>query len=222
MARRLHLFLLTILAGAGAGLAPGAEAQSQAEPAGAVSEAPQVVEPQVVRHDAKPAKVATQNFEVGMFIGSLSIENFGTSGVVGSRFAYHFTEDWFAEATYGGSKADKTSYVRVSGVTHWLSENQRDYRYYDVAVGWNALPGELFFGERAMPCAVYFTLGAGNTDFVDTNHFTVALGAGLRLLVNDWLALHLDARDHMYNSDISGNNTLNQNLDFTLGYTVFF
>ena len=57
-----------------------------------------------------------------------------------------------------------------------------------------------------MPSAVYFTLGAGSTRFAGDDHFTVALGAGLRVLANDWIALHLDVRDHMFESDLLGEN----------------
>ncbi len=59
-------------------------------------------------------------------------------------------------------------------------------------------------------------------DFAGDDHFTVALGAGFRLLVNDWLALHLDARDQMFDSDLLGKNKLTQNLAVQLGLTAFF
>jgi outer membrane beta-barrel protein len=77
-------------------------------------------------------------------------------------------------------------------------------------------------GKRAMPSAVYFTLGAGSTRFAGDDHFTVALGAGLRVLANDWVAVHLDARDLAFESDLLGENKLTHNLQFTFGLTAFF
>jgi outer membrane beta-barrel protein len=79
-----------------------------------------------------------------------------------------------------------------------------------------------FGGRRAMPSAVYFTLGAGSTRFAGDDNFTIALGAGLRLLVTDWVALHIGARDLMFDSDLLGDDKLTQNLQFTIGATAFF
>lgn len=220
MDRWLHVLLLSAVASAGVLASPGARA---VDPLGAPGETPQVVEPRVERRDVKPAVIDTENFEAGAFVGTISIEDFGSSVVYGGRIAYHFTEDVYAEATVGTAKAGKTSYEDLSGSAQLLTDSERQFTYYDLAVGWNALPGEVFLGgKRAMPSAVYLSLGAGSTRFAGDDHFTVALGAGLRLLVTDWLAAHLDVRDHAFESDLLGDNKLTQNLNFTLGVTAFF
>ena len=73
-----------------------------------------------------------------------------------------------------------------------------------------------------MPSAVYVTLGAGSTNFAGDDHFTVALGAGLRVLANDWIAVHFDVRNHMFDSDLLGESKLTQNMQVSLGVTAFF
>ena len=221
MDRGLQLLLLTALA---AVAWPGsAVAQARDEGAALPAQQPQVVEPAVKRRDVERAQIDTENFEAGVFVGTISIEDFGSSFVYGGRLAYHFTEDVFAEASIGTSEAGKTSYEDLSGAAELLTDSEREYTYYDLAIGWNALPGEVFFGgDRAMPSSVYFTLGAGSTRFAGDDHFTVALGAGLRLLVTDWVALHLDVRDHMFDSDLLGDKKLTQNLQVGLGVTAFF
>ena len=222
MDRGLHLLLLTALATV-ASLPNTAAAQSAGEPAALPTQQPQVVEPAVKRRDVEPAAIDTENFEAGAFIGTVSIEDFGSSLLYGARIAYHFTEDLFAEATVGSSEAGKTSYEELSGSAELLTDSERRFTYYDLALGWNALPGEVFFGgKRAMPSAVYFTLGAGSTTFAGDDHFTVALGAGLRVLANDWIAVHLGVRDHMFDSDLLGKDKLTQNLQVSVGVTAFF
>jgi outer membrane beta-barrel protein len=198
--------------------------RSQAQEAvGAATATPQVVEPRVKRRDVKPAGIDNENFEAGAFLGVVSIEDFGSSFSYGARLAYHFTEDFFAEATIGSAEAGRTSYEELSGSAELLTDSERRFTHYDLAIGWNALPGEVFLGgSRAMPAAVYFTLGAGSTRFAGDDHFTVALGAGLRLLANDWLAVHLDARNLAFESDLLGDSKLTHNLQFTLGLTAFF
>ena len=226
MDRGLHVFLLTALA-AVAALPGSAAAQAAGQPAAESSalpaQQPQVVEPAVKRRDVEPPGIDTENFEGGLFVGTISIEDFGSSLLYGGRLAYHFSEDLFAEATIGSSKAGRTSYEDLSGAAELLTDSERQFTYYDLSLGWNALPGEVFFGgKRAMPSAVYFTLGAGSTNFAGDDHFTVALGAGLRVLANDWIAVHLDVRDHMFESDLLGENKVTQNLQVDFGVTAFF
>jgi len=221
MDRRLHAFLLNAAILVGAPAAPlAAHAQ---DAVGAPAETPQVVEPRVARREVKAPAIDAENFEAGLFIGTISIEDFGSSLLYGGRFAYHFTEDVFAEATIGSAKAGTTSYEDLSGSAQLLTDGERQYTYYDLAVGWNALPGEVFFGGRgAMPSAVYLTLGVGSTNFGGDDHFTVTPGAGFRLLVTDWLAAHLDARDQFFNSDLLGKDKLTQNLQISFSLTAFF
>lgn len=220
MDRELRVLLLSGLL---AGLLPRPASAQAPDGVGAAPETPQVVEPRVKRREVKPPGLDTENFEAGLFVGTISIEDFGSSVSYGARIAYHFTEDVFAEATIGTAKAGKTSYEDLSGSAQLLTSSERQFTHYDISVGWNALPGEVFFGgDRAMPSAVYFTLGAGSTNFAGDDHFTVALGAGLRLLATDWLAVHLDARNLAFESDLLGRNKLTQHLQFTFGLTAFF
>lgn len=218
MDRELRLLLLSGVALAAVTM----PAQAQ-QATGAEAATPQVVEPRVKRRDVNPPGLDTENWEAGLFVGTISIEDFGASVSYGGRIAYHFTEDVFAEATIGTAKAGKTSYEDLSGSAELLTDSERQFTHYDLSVGWNALPGEVFLGgKRAMPSAVYFTLGAGSTRFAGDDHFTVALGAGLRVLANDWIAVHLDARNLAFETDLLGEDKLTHNLQFTFGLTAFF
>jgi outer membrane beta-barrel protein len=219
MDRGFHVFLLSAAAVC-ALAAPGAGAQV---PTGDGATAPQVVEPQIDRREVQRPAIDTENFEAGAYVGTIGIEDFGSSVVYGARIAYHFTEDVFAEATVGTSKAGRTSYEDLSGSLELLTDSERQFTYYDLSAGWNVLPGEVFLGgRRAKPSAVYLTLGAGSTRFAGDDHFTLSVGAGFRLLVTDSIAAHLGVRDQMFESDLLGENKLTQNLQFTLGMTAFF
>jgi len=182
-----------------------------------------VVEPKVERREIKRPGIDTENFEAGVFAGTISIEDFGSSFVWGARLAYHFTEDLFAEARIGTAEAGRTSYEDLSGSVDLLDDDDRQLTYYDLSAGWNLLPGEAFLGgRRAMPQALYLTLGAGSTRFAGDDHFSVAVGAGYRLLVNDWIAVHATARDLVFETDLLGSTKTTHNLEFSLGLTAFF
>jgi outer membrane beta-barrel protein len=182
-----------------------------------------VVQPEIARREIVEPEIDVEDFEVGAYAGFLSVEDFGTSPVYGFRLAYHVTEDIFLEAALGSSTADKTSYELLSGNVRLLTDSERDFTYYNLSVGYNVLPGEAFFGRSyAYNSQFYLIGGVGNTRFADNDAFTVNVGAGYRLLINDWLTLHLDARDHMFESDLLGEAKRTHNIELSGGLTIFF
>jgi outer membrane beta-barrel protein len=182
-----------------------------------------IIDPGIARREIKTPHIGSADFEVGAYAGVLSVEDFGSSPVYGLRGAYHITEDFFTEATYGRSTVGDTSYETLSGAARVLTDNERVFSYYDISLGYNLLPGEAFIGSKhAFNSALYVIAGAGSTEFANNSHFTVSFGTGYRLLVTDWLALHADARDHVFTSDLLGTSKTTHNLEFTGGMTVFF
>jgi outer membrane beta-barrel protein len=182
-----------------------------------------VIEPELERRTITEADIDSEDFEAGAYAGVLSIEDFGTNFVYGVRAAYHITEDFFAEAAYGRSEADETSYETLSGGAKLLTDSQRRFDYYNISLGYNLFPGEAFIGGRhAFNTALYVISGVGNTEFADDSHFTVNVGAGYRFLLTDWMALHVDVRDYIFKSDLLGNDKTTNNLEFTGGLTFFF
>ena len=127
------------------------------------------------------------------------------------------------EGTYGQTDTDETSYEVLSGGAQLLSGDDRSLTYYDISVGYNLLPGEVFLGSsRAMNSALYVLMGAGNTDFAGDDFFTIVFGAGYRVLATDSLAVHFNVRDHMFDSDLLGEEKTTHNIEFNLGLTAFF
>ncbi len=182
-----------------------------------------VVQPEIARREIVEPDIDEEDFEVGGYVGFLSIEDFGTSPVYGVRLAYHVTDDIFLEAAAGTSSADKTSYELLSGNVQLLTDSERDFTYYNLSAGYNLFPGEAFFFDRyALNSQFYLIAGVGSTRFAGNDEFTVNVGAGYRLLLNDWLSLHLDARDHMFESDLFGEAKTTHNIEVHGGLTVFF
>ncbi len=185
--------------------------------------APSVVEPQVTRRNVKTPKIKSSNFEIGPYVGTYSAEDFGVNPVLGVRLAYHISENFFAQTLVGRTTVGLTSYERLSGGAQLLTDAQRKLTYYSLDFGYNLLPGEVFVGSRrAFNSALYVTGGVGATHFAGDNRFTVAIGAGYRLLLNDWLAAHFDVRDSIFDEDLLGTAKTTHNLETGLGVTVFF
>ena len=183
----------------------------------------QVIDPQVERREIKEPAIDREDFEIGAYVGIMSIEDFGSNVAYGVRLAYHITEGFFMEATVGQSDGGLTSFEVLSGGARLITDSERLMTYYNLNVGYNILPGEVFFGEgRAYNTNLYLTAGLGSTTFAGDDRFTVNVGAGYRFLLNDSVALHLDFRDHLFDIDLLGEEKTAHNLEAHLGVTVFF
>jgi outer membrane beta-barrel protein len=184
---------------------------------------PSIVEPQVTRREVKTPKIKAKDFEVGAYFGALSIQDFGTNPVYGVSGAYHVSEDIFLQAYVARSKAGTTSLEDVFPDITVVSNSGRYFTYYDLDVGYNVLPGEIFLGRgRAFNSALYVTVGMGDVKFADKDQFALNFGVGERLLITDWLALHLDVRDHIFETDLTGRTKNVDNIEATIGLTVFY
>ena len=229
--RILFLTLLAVTVLPGCSLLGGRK-NDQPEPVAPVSSAVPVtgepdqnpvIDPKVERREIRRSRIDTEDFELGAYVGVLSIEDFESNVVYGARLAYHLTEDFFLEGTVGQSRAGRTSYENLSGSADLLTDDDRDYTYYALSMGWNALPGEIFIGQnRAYNSAFYLVAGIGSTTFAGDDRFTVNGGFGYRVLPSDWIAVHFDVRDHIYDIDLLGEKKIVNNLEAHLGLSIFF
>lgn len=189
---------------------------------GAVAQQGPIIEPNLERRDIREADIDSENVEIGVFAGQVSIEDFSSSSIVGVSLGYHITENIFAEATYAQADAGETSFEILSGGAPFLTEEEREYRYYDLSVGYN-FNGELFVTQNTVFNTDFFaTVGGGSTDFGGESQFTLSLGAGYRVLITDYFALRLDVRDRIFNSEIIGEEKDTHNIQYTIGATYFF
>ena len=184
--------------------------------------APPVVEPQVARRDLKLPNYPSRDIEIGLFAGTYSTQNFGTSSVSGVRLGYHITEDFFVTGQYGSTKVSDESFRQILPGGVFINRTEA-LKYYTLAMGYNLLPGEVFFGRgNAKLSQGYILAGAGTTDFAGQKKQTIDLGFGLRLLWNQRLALQAEVRDHMFSLDLLGRRDTAQNVEVTFGLTVIF
>ncbi len=182
-----------------------------------------IITPDMQRREIKEAKLDSEDFEFGVYYGLMNVEDFGSNDVVGLRLAYHVTEDYFLEAAYGQTTLQKTTYEDLSGAIELLTPSQRDMNYYNLSVGYNLFPGEVFMGDGwSFNTNLYLILGVGNTNFADEEHFTYNYGAGFRFFATDSISLHLDVRDHLFEHDVLGKTRDSNNLETHVGITLFF
>lgn len=182
----------------------------------------QVVVPQVDRRDIEKPKFPSNDFEVGLFTGTYATQNFGSSWVYGARIGYHITEDFFVEGAYGQTKVSDELFRQIlpGGI---FAQNSEKLAYYNLSIGYNLLPGEIFLGgRRARPSQFYVIAGMGSTKFDQQRKPTFNAGFGYRVYLADWVALQLDLRDHVFSLDLLGKRQSTHNLELTGGFTYYF
>ena len=220
--RVLFLLLVVATTAASSGCArfrASAEADASADAQGQ----PPVIEPELERREIEVAAIDTEDFEVGVFAGAMSIEDFGVNTSLGARLAYHITEGFFVELAAGASEGKETSFERLSGAAQLLTEGERSLSYYNVSVGYNVFPGEIYLGpQRAINSTIYLIGGVGKTNFAADDRFTLNFGVGVRLVPRDWFAIHADIRDHIFDLDLLGQEKTTHNMEAHIGVTFFF
>ncbi|WP_347332698.1 outer membrane beta-barrel domain-containing protein [Marinimicrobium locisalis] len=213
MANRFQRLLLGL---ALAGSAPLALAQDDG-PLG------DIVGPDEERRTISERDLDTENFEFGVFYGLMSVEDFGSNDVAGASLSYHVSEDFFLQANYGVTETRETSYELLSGAVELLTEDQREYTYYNLSLGYNFLPGQIYLTKNwSFNTSAYVIGGAGNTEFAGQEYFTYNLGAGFKLYATDWLAFDLGMRGHVFTHELFGREVEVNNLEARLGVSVFF
>lgn len=191
-------------------------------PARAADNAEQVVVPQVDRRDVKLPKFPSNDFEVGLYGGVYSTQNFGSSPAGGLRAAYHITEDFFIEGAVGRTKVSDEAFRRIlpGGI---FTDDTETLIYSNFSVGVNVLPGEVFFWtDRAMPSQMFILAGGGTTRFNGQRMQTLNFGVGYKVYVADWFGVRVDMRDNIYTLDLLGKRDRTHNIELNLGLSFLF
>ena len=188
----------------------------------------QVIQPQVDRREVKLPKYPSKDFEIGLYVGTYATQNFGSNLVGGVRLGYHISEDIFVQAVYGETKVSDENFrlILPGGL---FAQPTEKLTYYNLSVGYNVLPGEVFWGRNtAFASQLYLIAGIGNTEFVSSDKVnrrdrqTINYGMGVRVLFHDRFSLQVDMRQHLYELDVLGKNESTKNLEWTGGLSFYF
>ncbi len=180
-----------------------------------------VFDPQVERREVNRDAIDTENWELGLNYGIISIEDFGTSEIVSFNAAYHVSEDFFLSLNYGKATAGESSFEVLTNIS--LLQGDQSYIHYSIGLGFNLLPGEGFIGKNTAFTSVFYILaGLGTTEFANDNRSTLVFGGGYQVLFNDWLSMNIAVRDNLYDIELIGPSKVANDIEISTGFTVFF
>jgi outer membrane beta-barrel protein len=198
---------------------PATEAVAQSDE----DESTNLIEPQIERVEFDESQIDSFDFELAVYGGVLAMEHFDTNAVVGLKFGYHVSEDFFVQASYGFSKVGETSFEKISGGAPLLSDDERDVEYYLFSIGFNLLPGEAFLTDSTtLNTVLYISGGVGSTDFAGDDRSTIAFAVGYRTILLDGFSVDVEMRDLIFDLDTFGEDDTTHNIELTLSLNLFF
>ncbi len=182
-----------------------------------------IIKPNLERREISEDRLDNENWAVGMQVGMLNIEDFGSNTWLSANVSYHLSEYFYIKAEYGHAKGGETSFEKLAIVEPLMTEDERNFDHMGLNIGYNFLPGEVFIGKgMAFNSAFSFELGAGTTEFAGDDQFTVNLGANYRVFLTDWLAWDIAMKDHILDVSITGETKTTHNMNFSLGLAAYF
>jgi hypothetical protein len=168
-------------------------------------------------------KIRKSNFELTAATGLLNVEPYGTYPTLDLRGTYHIKENFFAEASVGLSKLRAATFINNTGATQPFTNSQRRVYDYTLDLGYDVLPGEAFFGrKKAYTTAVYVVAGAGSLHYGRDSFYAANVGIGYRVLLSDRFAAHLDVRDSITQRSLTGAKHVTNNVESTIGFSVYY
>lgn len=170
-------------------------------------EAPkQVVTPVLERPNVGVRKIASQDYELGTYFGTLLVKKSNTLGLVGFRAAYNATDSVFFETRYAFSAGIGAN-----------EEKFDNYQSANLAIGYHILPGDLYVSDRyTIPFVIYGIAGAGYAH-TDKGFAAYDVGAGIKILTFDRVAVRFEVQDQFFNRY-----GIDHNAEFSLGLAAYF
>jgi len=181
-----------------------------------------VIQPEIERVEFDEAKIDPDNFEVILSFGIISIEDFGSNSVLGAKLAYRISENFFVDLELGASTAGKSTIESFLDIDI-LTDDERDYSYYLINLGYDIFPGESFVTDSTtFNSAFYVIAGAGNTQFAGGDNFTFSWGVGYRVIMNTYLTAYFDVRNHTFERNFALEVKRTNNIEMSFGIGFYF
>ena len=161
--------------------------------------------------------------ELSVLGGIYSADLLSSWAYVGGSYTFHFNESLGLELGFGWSRAD-SKLVRIieNARGEVLLRVERPVYIYTGHLLWSMAYGKVrWFGGSISRFDFYLAIGGGITDNQTAHGLTFSGGFGLKFYFNNWFALRFDVRDQILQQEILGESELVNNIQATLGLSIF-
>jgi len=181
---------------------------------------PPVITPDIKRDARIAPLIDSELFELYTYVGAYKLDGFRAEPVGGLRIVSHFSSNYFVEGSFATGKIKDRSIVKM-GLPSVFEDDLMIY--YNIAIGMNVLPGQIFFGkDRAITADFYLNTGVGQVVIDNNRNTSLHFGGGLRALPTDWLSLHMDVKSYFLRRSYLNPDESSHNIEYTFGIGLFF
>lgn len=175
-----------------------------------------IVKPDAEQDLIKDSDIRNVGMNIGVYAGLISYENFNSSHILAIYYSYPFSEKVFVEAELGVSAINDTEYRNIG--LPLLTEEQSDVEFYTVLIGYNLLPGEVYWSkDKTLISRFYLIGGIGSIVFDNKQSVSLQLGAGFKMELDIDKSIRFEARDRLFDTDILGTDKLTNNTEMHIG-----
>ncbi|MGQ9427016.1 outer membrane beta-barrel domain-containing protein [Gilvimarinus sp. F26214L] len=179
-----------------------------------------ILEPEPPR-GVKLAAIDDERFELGLYAGTLSVEDFGTDAMAGIELSYHLLPDWMVQVNYGKASVDRAAFE--TSQRQFLASDDRDFESIAVTGAYRIVNGRSFFGSsNRFNSDIYVMLGPDRVSFAGNDEWGWTFGLSYRLVFTDWMTANVDFREHLFERDFLGDNKQTLNTEFRIGINALF
>jgi outer membrane beta-barrel protein len=181
-----------------------------------------VIEANKTTVSAQVAAIDTEKFELGAYLGMLSVEDFNSNPVTGLSLSYHISNRFLAQVNYGTSTVGRAAFEEVAG-GNFLADGDYDFDYVNVLAGYKLLDGRSFLGKRhKYNSSIYIMAGPTKVSFSGEDNTGIVFGASYRTVITDWLTMNLDLRNTLVDRDFLDDSKKTNNTEMFLGVNALF
>lgn len=204
------------------GFAMAADKIGDVGPTGSDGSSVKIIEPKKDVSFAKAAAIDNERFELGLYAGYLTVEEFNSNPVLGVSFSYHVIPQFMLQANYGESEVDRATFEE-NALGDFVREDERTFKYSNVLAGYRALRGRSFFGRNSKYNSdIYLLAGFGRVSFAGDANTSFVIGSSYRVVLTDSLTVNFDFRGHSVERDFLNENKRTFNSELALGVNFLF
>lgn len=171
---------------------------------------------------AKPATIDTERFELGAYIGMLSVADFNTNMVSGFSLTYHITPRWLTQLQMGSSTVTRATFEDIADA-NFLAEGEYDFSYTTVSGGYRIAHGRSFLSTKGKyDSSIYVLAGVGNIEFAGNSAASGVLGLSYRVVPTDWMTINLDFKNHLFEREFLNTTSQTMNNELAIGFNFLF
>lgn len=181
-----------------------------------------IIEPQSTIVKADTAELSSGRFELGLYTGMLSVEDFNSNTLLGLSATYHINDQFSLALQLGQSDVDRATFEDFAD-GDFLAEDDRTFEYTQLVGGYRLFHGRSYSSESSkFNSNIYLLLGVGNIDFAGSSETGLILGSSYKTVLKDWLTWELTIKDHLVDRSFLDNSKKTHNVELSIGLNLLF